>query len=156
MSTPTRYLEIESSRVIDAAPADIYAVIADYNVGHQAILPRKYFTELVVEKGGTGAGTVTRLTMKVMGKEFKYHQIVSEPESGRVIKEADMDTPQYSTFTFDPVNGGKQTRVTINIFHPQSAGIMGFLEKLTTPPLTRRILDQELQNLADYMQSKSA
>ncbi len=53
-------------RVINARPETIYAVISDYYVGHTAILPEPYFTDMTVEKGRTGAGTVIRLRMNVL------------------------------------------------------------------------------------------
>jgi hypothetical protein len=43
---------VEVSSVMAARPEELYVVIEDYQVGHPAILPRQYFTELVVEQGG--------------------------------------------------------------------------------------------------------
>src|SRR6266851_1594433 len=106
-------VQVKYSMVIDARPEELYAVLSDYHVGHPAILPRPPFTDLVVEKGGKGAGTVILSHVKMFGRTTSYHQEVSEPEPGRVLVEKDMDTGQYSKFTLDPLNAGKQTRVTI-------------------------------------------
>ena len=44
--------------VMNAPAAKVYEVLSDYQEGHPAILPRKYFIDLTVEEGGRGAGTV--------------------------------------------------------------------------------------------------
>lgn len=145
---------VEASKVIPARAADIYAVIADYQVGHQAILPRPYFVSMEVKSGGYGAGTTTHIQMKVMGQEFHYDQIVTEPEPGRVIKETDINTGQWSAFTLDPVEGGSATRVTISSEFPASSGLSGMMERLFQPMIVRKIYHIELDNLAAYMQKK--
>ena len=146
---------VETSSIIDGRPEDIYAVIADYQVGHPAILPKPYFTELTVEAGGQGAGTLLRTSMTIFGQDFHYHQRVSEPEPGRVLLETDVDTGQWSSFTLEPLNGGSQTRVTITAEFPASPGFKGLMERLFNPIVTRRIFQQELQNLNEYMQTRS-
>src|SRR5688500_18502080 len=115
----------EASAVIDARPEELYAVVSDYRVGHPAILPKPYFTELTVEKGGIGAGTVLRISMEIFGKQFSYHQLVSEPEPGRRLVESNIDTPGASTFIFEPLAGGRQTRVTISAELVGSDGVIG-------------------------------
>jgi hypothetical protein len=146
---------VEASRVIDARPEDIYAVISDYRVGHPAILPKPYFTDLVVEKGGQGAGTVLRVYLSVFGRKFTYHQVVTEPEPGRVLVETDIETGQYSSFTFEPLTGGQQTRLTISSEFPAKPGLAGFMDSLTQPPFIRRLYQQELKNIADYVRQHS-
>jgi hypothetical protein len=155
-ATPTKTFHAEASALIDASPAAIHAIIADYRVGHPAILPKPYFTELTVEKGGFGAGTVIHVGMKVWGRSLHFHQSVSEPEPGRTLDETDMDTGQFTRFTFEPVNGRTQTRVTIASEFPVKAGIMGWLEKMTQPSVARRLYQQELRNLAEYVAQKEA
>ena len=145
-----RTYHVEASYVIDAPAADLYAVITDYRVGHRAILPKPEFTDMIVEKGGQGAGTVLRVFLTSFGKNYVYHQIASEPEPGRVVKETEIETGQYTTFTFDPLNGGKQTRVTIASEFPYE-GIGGFMEKLLAPSFVNRLYLRELRNLADYV-----
>jgi hypothetical protein len=146
---------VEQSAVIDAKPGVVYAVIADYQIGHPAILPKPYFSDLTIEKGGQGAGTVILFKMKVFGQESTYHQEVSEPEPGRVIAETDLNTGQYTTFTFAPLNGGSQTRLTIASKFPRKPGLAGFLESLMQPPIVSRLYTQELRNIAEYVQNKA-
>lgn len=149
-------LTVDVSKEINARPQDVYAVIADYKVGHPAILPKPYFTELTVEEGGQGAGTVLRLRMNVYGQEFHYHQIVTEPEPGRVLVETDLDTGLYSKFIFEPLDGGQRTRVTISAQFKISAGLKGLMERLFTPMVVRGIFNQELDNLAAYVRRQPA
>jgi Polyketide cyclase / dehydrase and lipid transport len=150
------WLRAEASHVIDARPEQVYAVLSDYRVGHPAVLPRPYFTDLIVEKGGQGAGTVVRGSVKLFGKEFPFHQLVSEPEPGRILLETDIETGQWSTFTFEPLNGGTQTRLTIASEFPPSRGIMGLVERLTKASVIRRLYKQELRNIAAYVHSTNA
>src|SRR5258708_38211162 len=149
-------IQAEYSTVIDARPEEIYAVLSDYRVGHPAILPKPPFTEYAVEKGGQGAGTIVMSRVKVFGREMSYHQVVSEPEPGRVLMEKDMDTGQYSSFTLDPLNGGKQTRVTIFCEMPLEPGLMGIMQKLTQAQYMRGLFKRELDNLANYVRNNYA
>ncbi len=145
-------LHAEESMVIEARAEELYAVVADYHAGPPAILPRPYFQELTVETGGVGAGTVVRGSVKVMGRAFPLHHIVNEPEPGRVLQESDLDKPgEFTRFTFEPVNGGTQTRVTIATEFVPSSGLMGVMERLTKPGMARKMYRQELRNLADYV-----
>jgi hypothetical protein len=128
----------------------VYAILSDYRVNHLAILPKSYFTELTVEKGGQGAGTIIRVRMKVMGKELAYRQIVSEPQPGRVLMEADAAAGVTTTFTVEPLNDGQHSRVTIATDAKASPGVMGWMERLFNPAVMRRIYQQELQQLVEY------
>lgn len=145
-------IHIEVSDVIDARPDEIYAVIVDYRVGHPAILPKPYFTELTVESGGHGEGTVANVKMQVMGVKQSYHLVITEPEPGRVMVERDDAAGVVTTFTIDPLNDGARARVTIASDMRLSPGLVGIMERLTIPPITRRIYLQELAQLADYVQ----
>ncbi|HEX2907974.1 MAG TPA: SRPBCC family protein [Phototrophicaceae bacterium] len=145
-------IHAEATTIIKARPEAVYAVIADYRVGHPAILPKPYFTELAVEQGGQGAGTIIRVGMNVMGVKQVYHEVVSEPQPGRVLVEADAEAGVTSTFTVEPVNAGQQARVTIASDARPSPGLKGLLERLFNPPITRRIFQQELRQLAAYVE----
>ncbi|NWF69467.1 MAG: SRPBCC family protein [Chloroflexi bacterium] len=130
----------------------LYAILADYRVGHPAIVPKQYFRDLKIEDGGTGAGTVFRLELLVMGQTFKYHQRVSEPQPGRVLKETDIDTGLSTTFTVEPLGDGTQSRVTISTEFKGGDGIGGAIQKFLTRLLTTRMYNEELRNLAAYAQ----
>ena len=144
-------IQVRAAADIDGRPAEIYAVLSDYRVGHPAIVPKQYLKELLVEKGGQGAGTVIRFTMTVMGREYSYHQAISEPEPGRVLCETDLDTGLVTTFTLDPLNGGLQTRLTIATTFKASPGFKGFMEKIFQPPVMRGMYKKELREIQNYI-----
>lgn len=149
-------VHIEAARVIGARPEAIYAVLADYKEGHLAILPKQFFKEFVVEKGGSGAGTVFRGTLSVYGVVNKFHMMVSEPEPGRVMIETDTKTGTTTTFTVDPVGDGSQSRVTMASAVKLSPGLMGMVEKRLSPLLLVRALRAELAQLDEYVCGKVA
>jgi hypothetical protein len=149
-----KWLEISAERVIDAEAAELYQIVADYKVGHPAILPKPYFTELVVESGGYGAGTVIRGNVRIWGQDYPFRHEVSEPEPGRVLQETDVDTGQINRFLFEPLNNGTQTRVTIASQYPPTPGLMGWLEPWIKPRIVRGIYQQELAQLAAYVQQQ--
>ncbi len=141
---------VEESLLINARAEELYAVVADYRIGHPAILPKPYFQDLTIEKGGLGAGTVIRANVKVLGKLYPLHHVISEPEPGRVFQESEVDKPgEFTQFRFEPVNGGAQTRVTIATEFVASPGLLGFMERLTKPGLVHKMYRQELRNLAE-------
>lgn len=143
--------EVSVSRVIDAPPAAVFAVFADYHHSHAAVLPKPYFTEMTVEKGGTGAGTEITVHMSVFGAKVTYHMVVTEPEPGRVLQEEDKAAGVLTTFTVDPVNGGQATNVTLYTRARTSPGLKGFIEKLITPPISRKIYNEELDLVAQFV-----
>ena len=147
--------QVEVSQIIDAPASHLYAIVADYNDGHQAILPRSYFTKMDVLEGGVGAGTKIEVHMSVMGQTVVYNMEVTEPEPGRVLAEEDKTVNTYTTFTFDPVNNGTQTKVTIATRAQTSGGFKGWIEKMMNPPIARKIYRAELEKLAEVAKQRS-
>lgn len=143
--------EVSVSRVIDAPPATVYAVFADYHEGHTAVLPKQYFTEMIVNKGGTGASTEITVKMDVFGNKVTYDLVVTEPEPGRVLQEEDEVAGVVTTFTVDPVNGGQQTKVTLHTRARTAPGVRGFIEKRIMPPISRKIYNAELDLLEKFV-----
>jgi hypothetical protein len=144
-------LKISASIVIPASPVDIYAVMSDYRIGHPAVLPKPYFSKLVVVEGGQGAGTILEVHMDVYGTKRVFHQVVSEPEPGRVLVETDIQAGVVTSFTVDPLGDGNQSRVTIATQSRLSPGIQGVLERLINPLIVGRIYKQELEHLDQYV-----
>jgi len=144
-------IHVEVSEVIEARPEKVYAILADYRASHPAILPKPYFTELTVEQGGQGAGTIIHVGMNVMGVKRAYRQVISEPEPSRVLVESDAAAGVTSSFTVDPLNGGQHSRVTIATDAAASPGVMGWMERLFSPSVMRHIFKKELQQLAEYV-----
>lgn len=141
-------IHVEVTEVINARPEKVYGILADYHTGHPSILPKPYFTYLTVEEGGVGAGTVLRVGMEVFGVKKDYHMVVTEPQPGRILKEADDEQGVVTHFTVEPVGSGEQSRVTITTDSRSASGFQGLMERLVNPPVSRRIYKQELKNLA--------
>jgi hypothetical protein len=139
---------VEESAVIDAPPKRVYEIISDYHDGHPSILPSRYFSDLEVIEGGQGTGTMIKVTMNVFGAKALYQMSVSEPEPGRVLQEEDVEAGVRTTFTVDSVNGGKQSLVTIATEARTSPGLRGWIEKLVSPAITKRIYQEELAQLS--------
>jgi hypothetical protein len=145
-------IHAELSALIDATPEKVYGVLIDYRGGHRAILP-KVFTDMTVKQGGYGAGTKLHIQMNVYGNKMEFHQVVSEPEPGRVLVEANEDGATITTFIIEPRADGRQSYVTIQTDTKVSTGLRGVIEKWTTPPVMRRIYKEELRNLAEYIET---
>jgi len=137
----------EESKWINASPAVVYNLLADYKNGHPTILPKPYFTDLRVVEGGIGAGTVIDVDMEVFGVKRTLHMEVTEPEKGRVIVEADHEAGTITHLICDPVDNG--CLLTIRTTMQFGNGVMGFMEKLTTPRITRSIYRKELELIAE-------
>lgn len=140
---------ISASATIDAPASKLYEILADYNEGHPAILPRPPFVRLEVEKGGVGAGTIIRVTMRALGRDQFFRAVVSEPEPGRVLVETN-DTGYVTTFIVDPEADGRSSNVTISTRPPARRGIASALERLIIGKFLRGTFVRELENLAAF------
>lgn len=145
---------ISASAVVQAPPATVYGVLADYHEGHPGILPRPPFGALVVESGGTGAGTVFRVTTQQGLGMITYRMDVTEPEPGRLLMESDRDSDLVSTFRVEPAEGG-HSRVTITTTYTR-AGLQGFLESRLLPRLAAPIYRREIANLERVARQRAA
>ncbi len=149
-----RKIFTEVSTLIGSTPETIYSILSDYKVGHPAILPKTFFTDYTVLEGGTGAGTLVRIGMTVLGVKQTLTLQVSEPEPGRVLQEEDKLAGVVTTFTIEPVGSGDRSQITIATHTQASPGLGGLLEQWLNPLITRRIYKKELQLLADYAQRR--
>lgn len=146
-------ITIRASAVMQAPPAAVYGVLADYHEGHPGILPRPPFGKLVVESGGTGAGTVFRVTTRRGLGMITYRMAVTEPEPGRLLVETDRDSDLVSTFRVEPAQGG-HSRVTITTKYTRG-GIAGWLESVLLPTLAGPIYRKEIANLERVARARS-
>jgi polyketide cyclase/dehydrase/lipid transport protein len=142
---------VSCSGRIGAPPARVYAVIADYRTQHPHIVPPEHFPRLEVVAGGVGAGTRTRVHMRVAGKTRVFEQVVTEPEPGRVLMESNTDGSGVTTFTVDAADGGRSAQVTIATDLVARPGVPGLLERLIISILLPRIYRKELALLADHV-----
>lgn len=143
--------QVTESIEIGAPAATVYALLADYKVGHPSILPRRYFSAVEVTKGGQGAGTEFTVELTAFGSKVTYHMQVSEPDPGHILREEDAAAGVVTTFTVDPLDDAR-SRLTIATTVRASPGIKGWLEKLTTPGVMRRIYREELALIAAAVQ----
>lgn len=149
MKPETTNYRVSATGRVDAPPAEVYGIIADYRHHHPHIVPPEYFTRLDVLEGGVGAGTRTRVGMQVLGKNRVFEQLVTEPEPGRVLMETNADGSAVTTFTVE-ASGESSSVVTITTHIPRQSGIQGVLERLAVSFLFPRIYRKELARLAEY------
>lgn len=138
---------------VGAPTAAVYRIIADYRQHHPRIVPPQYFTGLDVEEGGVGAGTRTRVRMRVLGRESEFIHLIREPEPGRVLEEVDSAGATTTRFTVEPADEGTGTKVTIETRFRVRGGLMGVLERGITMFVLHRIYRHELTRLDEYARS---
>jgi hypothetical protein len=149
-------IDFQASREMPVPARIVYGVLADYHKGHPAILPRPPFVDMVVEQGGTGAGTVIRVRMKLLGRESTMRAAISEPEPGRVLLEKALDQDLQTRFIVEPVgvagNASERSRTT---FHTiiNAPGVGGLVQKWILPRLLLPAYHQELANLEAHAQA---
>jgi polyketide cyclase/dehydrase/lipid transport protein len=148
---------VSASALIAAPAQQIYSILSDYRTHHPRIVPKQYFTKLEVEEGGMGAGTLTRLDIRVLGTKKTVRHIISEPEPGRVLVETDVEGSTVTTFTVESVADGAQTRLTISTrFRTDHRGLAGKIERMLTLLVLKRIYRLELANIAAYASDLTA
>jgi uncharacterized protein YndB with AHSA1/START domain len=144
-------ISVSAEREI-AAPADaVYGILADYREHHPRILPPA-FTGFTVESGGISEGTVILFDVRSGGRTQSFHQRISEPEPGRVLRESAIDGDLATTFTVTPT-GDARCHVRIETTWT-SGGARGWLERLLAPRLLRPIYRDELDRLDRYARTQ--
>jgi hypothetical protein len=147
--------QLSASALIPAPAQDVYAIIADYRAGHLKIIPKPPFVSVEVLEGGSGAGTVIRVKLKLFGKVQTYNAVVSEPEPGRVLAETN-DNGYVTSFIVEPREGGKQAYVTIATKLSGRGGILGALEHWLLNRTLRPVYIKELEQLAAVAGARTA
>ena len=138
---------VSQSREIDAPASVAYGIIADYRDGHPSILPRDAFPNgIEVLRGGVGAGTEIRFSMKVLGRTREVTSTVTEPVPGRLLVETIPDGP-VTRFIVDPLESGERCRVTFRTTW-STPGVQGLLERIVAPRALRKIYRAEQALLA--------
>ena len=140
---------VTASAHIDAAPKSVYGIVADYRTGHPRIVPDT-FSDLTVERGGVGDGTIIRFKMRVFGRTQSFRAAVTEPEPGRILVETDLDSNgAITTFTVNPGAGSGTSEVTITTELPVRSGLLGAIERFLTTRFLRPLYIKELALLAE-------
>ena len=144
--------QVEMSAQINQSASKIYQAIADYRRHHPQFLPKNYFKKLEIEEGGIGAGTIFKADMEVFGNKSSFHMRVSEPQSGRVIQETDLNSGLVTTFTIDPLNTNSAT-VTIASQWQRPSGLISWLDSAMRSLVMKRIYKEELALMDQYVAS---
>jgi hypothetical protein len=138
---------ISATARLAAPPRRVYDTIADYHTGHPRIVP-KQFSNLKVEKGGIGAGTIITFDVTVLGRTTAFRAEVTEPEPGRVLVERNVSgSDSVTTFTVDPGARADEAVVTIHTEMTDRGGITGAIEKFVTRRVLRPMYAEELRRL---------
>jgi hypothetical protein len=146
-------VEAAAWAVMDARPESVYSVLADYHKGHREILPKRYFSDVEIERGGTGAGTLIQFTVRTMGRMKTYLTEITEPVPGCVLLETNLDQQGASTtFTVVPVGDGSRTLVTIRT-EWEADGFRSVVERIVLPHEQRKIHREQLENLANTVRN---
>ena len=139
---------VSVSRLIHAPARIVYDLIADYRNGHPRILPKPYFRSLNVEQGGYGAGTIINFQMQIMGRIQSFRSMITEPESGHILVETEMNAGAVTTFRVEPQSDGQEALVTITTTTEVPDGILSKMQGWLTTRLLRPIYEKELEQLA--------
>ena len=140
-------VRITADGTVDAPAERVYGILADYERHHPKILPPA-FSDFAVEEGGVGEGTIIHFTTKAGGRTRTFHQRVTEPDRGRVLRESGTDSSEITTFTVTP--DGDRSHVHIETTWEGAGGIAGFFERTFAPRVLRGVYLDELARLNRY------
>jgi uncharacterized protein YndB with AHSA1/START domain len=143
----------QAERLIGAPPAAVYAVLADYTTHHPKIMPAPPFSDLEVESGGVGAGTIFHITVRTLGRRQRLHMRVAEPAPGQVLTETNLDTGVVTEFTVTPRDGASRTQAGMSSEWETKGGLRGLADRLVTPRLMQRMFAKQLHQLDQYLRS---
>jgi len=146
--------QVAVDRIIDTPHQAVYKIVTDMEE-HRRILP-KQFESLEVLQGGSGAGTVFRLSMNVMGARSSIEMTVSEPVQGRVIRERDEAAGVTTTWTLTPSEDDGRCLIELTTEFRSKPGLAGVLERLLSPPVIRSMYRRELDNINENLTTGKA
>ena len=145
-NVPGTYV-ISATRRLNAPPRQVYETIANYHTGHPRIVPSQ-FSNMRVERGGIGAGTVITFDVTVLGRTTTFRAEVTEPDPGRVLVETNvLGNESFTTFVVDPGAHANESIVTIRTKMTRRPGFAGAIEKLLSPRLLKPMYEEELTRL---------
>jgi hypothetical protein len=146
----TIHVSVEGT--VDALADTVYGYLADMREHHPRFLPPA-FSDVEVESGGVGAGTIVRFNVTAGGRTREYRMTLAEPEAG-VLTETDSNSSLVTTFTVTPEAGA--SRVRISTSWEGAGGVGGFFERLFAPRVMRTIYADELERLNTYARERAA
>ena len=147
MDADRMQITASAERRIDAPARRVYGYIADFRQHHPRFPPPQS-SDLEIECGGVGAGTVHRFRMTLGGRTTQHRVRVGEPRPGRVLIESDPARRMLTTYTVDPEpGGGCPVRIETRWY---ADGIQGLVERLVTLRMLTRLYRDELKLLERY------
>ncbi len=141
------HIHVQTERVINARPEEVYAFLKDYHTKRPQILTENY-QNYKVEQGGDGAGTIVTYHFVAAKRERDYRMQVTEPSIGKVLKESDTGSSLFTTWMLIPVENNQKTRVQLTSDWEGGKGVGGFFERTFAPLGLRRIYTEMLGKLA--------
>ena len=124
-STAAGTYVVSATARLNAPPRLVYDTIANYHTGHPRIVP-KQFSNMRVEQGGIGAGTVITFQVTVLGRTTDFRAQITEPEPGRVLVETNtMGSDSVTTFVVEPGAHANEAVVTIRTEMTRRPGLAG-------------------------------
>ena len=144
-------IHAELERPIAAPAEQVFGYFADYRVHHPRLLPPA-FSDLQIEEGGVGAGTVVNFKFTLGGQTQSFRMRVAEPVPGRVLTESTFDGSATTIFTITPDGDG--CRVKLETTFEGSRGVVGFLQRLIAPRMMARVYAEELAILDRYARER--
>ena len=151
-----RTFRVAHSLFIRSSAEKVYSILSDYHRGHPKILPPRYFSDLVVEEGGIGAGTRIRFVMTAFGRRRNFRAAITELVPGRTLVETDLDSGAVTTFNVLSVEKDQGCHVSISTEIRQKRGIAGMIERTLTSKFLRTVYAAELQLLKNIAEGGAA
>jgi hypothetical protein len=144
-------IQVKSERVVNAKPEEVFDVIKDYKEKRPLFLTSN-FLDYQVEKGGKGDGTVVRYRLQAAKRERPYRMQVNELVKGQAIQERDTNSSLVTTWMVSPLEGGRQSKVSVVTDWEGGKGVGGFFERTFAPLGLSRIYDHMLDQLTPLVQ----
>lgn len=146
------HIFVQSERIIEATPKEIFAALADYKNKRPRMLT-PHFLNYKVERGGQGEGTIVSYTLHVGGRERLYQMAVDEPQKGQLLTERDRNSSLVTRWSVYELENGRKSRVKVESNWEGASGVGGFFERIFAPMGLHRIYNSMLYALALLTQS---
>jgi len=147
-------IHAKAERIIDAEPAEVWAALTDYTQARPRILPDNYL-DYHAELGDGESGATLTYRLRAGGRERGYRMRVEEVTPGLELIERD----ELSTFTtswlMERVGPGDHTRIRLaSEWDSRATGVSGFFERRFAPGGVRRIHEETLIRLGQFMRER--
>ena len=146
-------ITFNAEAVLAAQAEAVYRSIADYYNGQPHIVPKANISEIQVQAGGYGAGTVVTFKRKLLFFGRLKRKTIVEPDPGRLLVELEEvagSAPIMTSYRVIPVSKGRETYVEIITSIPHRKGFGGLMDRLFLPKRLRKMHYKELYLLEQH------